>query len=65
LSDRAIARGLRSLNTPFFKSSALLSRVTRADQRRVDFDFERGAVDVRVGRFVAMETSELRHWVNS
>ena len=33
-SDRAIARGLRIRNTPDSRSSALLVRVTRCDQRR-------------------------------
>ena len=33
LSERAIARALRFLNTPPSRSSALLVRMTRADQR--------------------------------
>jgi hypothetical protein len=33
LSDRATARGLRLVNTPRSRSSALLVRMTRADQR--------------------------------
>src|SRR5262245_60059195 len=34
LSDSATARGLRWVKTPFSRSSALLVRITRADQRR-------------------------------
>jgi len=33
LSERATARGLRLVNTPRSRSSALLVRMTRADQR--------------------------------
>lgn len=35
LRDSATARGLRRVNTPFSRSSALLVRITRADHRRV------------------------------
>jgi hypothetical protein len=38
-SDAAIRFASFSLNTPLSRSSALLSRVTRADQRRADFVF--------------------------
>ena len=34
LSDSATARGLPWVKTPFSRSSALLVRITRADQRR-------------------------------
>src|SRR5690349_18494878 len=41
LSDCAIAFALPFLNTPPSRSSASLSRVTRADRRRGDFFFAR------------------------